>query len=173
VAGAGDATAAPPLDELGRTRLMALLLPGVLANDASLRRKGAPAAPTVPGAPTSAAAPPAASDAAIVEVGVPSTDLVGTGRAQTLTTTPATVSDSAALPSWQMTGDPTEGALLTLGAKAGHDLSAVTSAHPRVSIIPFESDYKFMAVAVDLAVPGEDGKRVRTVLLKGAWGQEQ
>ena len=163
-------TAAPPLDELSRARLLALLLPGVLANDASLRRKGAPAAPTSLGAPGSAAAIPAASTDAIVEVGPPPPDLVGAAHAQMLTATPDAVGIFPAMPSWQMTGDPTEGALLTLGAKAGHNLAAVTSAHPRVSIIPFESDYKFMAVAVDLEEPGEAGKHVRTVLLKGAWG---
>ncbi|NLD69712.1 MAG: cation-transporting P-type ATPase [Limnobacter sp.] len=46
---------------------------------------------------------------------------------------------------WQLEGDPTEGALLTLALKAGIDQDAERSAMPRVDVIPFESEHRFMA----------------------------
>src|SRR5690606_15881113 len=42
---------------------------------------------------------------------------------------------------WQLNGEPTEGALLTLARKAGFS----TEGYERVAVIPFESDNKFMA----------------------------
>ena len=46
---------------------------------------------------------------------------------------------------WQLTGDPTEGALLTLALKAGLELRQSRAALPRVDVIPFESEHRFMA----------------------------
>jgi magnesium-transporting ATPase (P-type) len=46
---------------------------------------------------------------------------------------------------WQLTGDPTEGALLTLALKAGLDLRQAREALPRTDVIPFESEHRFMA----------------------------
>jgi len=46
---------------------------------------------------------------------------------------------------WLLQGDPTEGALLTLGMKAGLDFSFEHEAWPRTDIIPFESQHQFMA----------------------------
>jgi magnesium-transporting ATPase (P-type) len=46
---------------------------------------------------------------------------------------------------WTMSGDPTEGALLTLALKAGLDPQAEHAARPRVDAIPFESEHRFMA----------------------------
>jgi magnesium-transporting ATPase (P-type) len=46
---------------------------------------------------------------------------------------------------WRLEGDPTEGALLTLAMKAGIDLRAVGEELPRVDVIPFESEHRFMA----------------------------
>jgi len=46
---------------------------------------------------------------------------------------------------WGLQGDPTEGALLTLGMKAGLDISFEQEAWPRTDIIPFESQHQFMA----------------------------
>jgi len=46
---------------------------------------------------------------------------------------------------WQMQGDPTEGALLTLGLKAGLDLAAEAGVLPRTDVIPFESEHRLMA----------------------------
>ncbi len=47
--------------------------------------------------------------------------------------------------SWQLNGDPTEGALLTLAMKAGLDPSAERAALPRSDTIPFESEHRLMA----------------------------
>lgn len=46
---------------------------------------------------------------------------------------------------WIMQGDPTEGALLTLGLKAGLEPSFELKMWPRVDVIPFESQNRFMA----------------------------
>jgi magnesium-transporting ATPase (P-type) len=46
---------------------------------------------------------------------------------------------------WAVEGDPTEGALLTLAAKAGLDLPFEAEALPRTDLIPFESQHRFMA----------------------------
>jgi len=59
---------------------------------------------------------------------------------------------------WEVTGEPTEGALRTLAHKLGFD----GSAHQRHATIPFESATKFMAT-LNTAPSGE-----RRILLKGA-----
>lgn len=46
---------------------------------------------------------------------------------------------------WRLEGDPTEGALLTLGRKAGLDPQFEAKALPRIDVIPFESEHRFMA----------------------------
>ncbi len=46
---------------------------------------------------------------------------------------------------WQLAGDPTEGALLTLALKAGLALQPVRATLPRTDAIPFESEHRFMA----------------------------
>jgi len=46
---------------------------------------------------------------------------------------------------WQLHGDPTEGALLTLGLKTGLDLAYQQQAWPRTDVIPFDSSHRFMA----------------------------
>ncbi len=46
---------------------------------------------------------------------------------------------------WQLAGDPTEGALLTLAMKAGLDLPSLRQQHPRLDAIPFESEHRYMA----------------------------
>ena len=46
---------------------------------------------------------------------------------------------------WIMEGDPTEGALVTLGLKAGLDPDQSRRDRPRTDAIPFESDHKYMA----------------------------
>ncbi|MEJ2230852.1 MAG: HAD-IC family P-type ATPase [Nitrospirales bacterium] len=46
---------------------------------------------------------------------------------------------------WQVNGDPTEGALVTLGRKAGLDLCFELEMFPRTDVIPFESQHRFMA----------------------------
>ena len=46
---------------------------------------------------------------------------------------------------WQMIGDPTEGALLTLACKAGLDLADEQAQVQRLDSIPFEAEHRFMA----------------------------
>lgn len=46
---------------------------------------------------------------------------------------------------WQLAGDPTEGALLTLAMKAGMDAAGERHRLPRTDAIPFESQHSFMA----------------------------
>ncbi|WP_374344214.1 cation-transporting P-type ATPase [Azonexus sp.] len=46
---------------------------------------------------------------------------------------------------WRVEGDPTEGALLTLASKAGLDAHFEAAALPRIDVIPFESEHRFMA----------------------------
>jgi magnesium-transporting ATPase (P-type) len=59
---------------------------------------------------------------------------------------------------WALVGEPTEGALRTLGMKAGLDVTGFE----RIAVVPFESEHKFMAT-LDR---GPDGTLV--VHLKGA-----
>ncbi|QOP43000.1 cation-transporting P-type ATPase [Sulfurimonas sediminis] len=47
--------------------------------------------------------------------------------------------------SWNIEGDPTEGALLVCAKKAAIDTDALRSDMPRVDAIPFESQYQYMA----------------------------
>ncbi len=61
-------------------------------------------------------------------------------------------------------GDPTEGALLVLGARAGLERKAVEGDFPRVGLIPFESERQWMATAHR----SSDGNGAALVLLKGA-----
>ena len=63
---------------------------------------------------------------------------------------------------WQLVGDPTEGALLTLARKAGLDPAQLAKTHPRVDEIPFESEHRFMATL------HHDHTGHTAVLLKGA-----
>ncbi len=46
---------------------------------------------------------------------------------------------------WMLEGNPTEGALLTLALKAGLEPEQIQRQSPRVDVIPFESDHKYMA----------------------------
>ncbi|TVR61925.1 MAG: cation-transporting P-type ATPase [Spirochaetaceae bacterium] len=64
---------------------------------------------------------------------------------------------------WIVEGLPTEGALLTFGAKAGCDADTVEKVWKRVDTIPFESEHKYMAT---LNARESDG--TRKIFLKGA-----
>jgi magnesium-transporting ATPase (P-type) len=46
---------------------------------------------------------------------------------------------------WQLQGNPTDGALLALGYKAELDVPLEKQNYPRIDLIPFESEHKFMA----------------------------
>lgn len=66
---------------------------------------------------------------------------------------------------WQLAGDPTEGALLTLAMKAGIDPLELARERPRTGAIPFESDHRYMATAHAAA---QDAPAGHDLLLKGA-----
>ncbi|MEV4478906.1 HAD-IC family P-type ATPase [Micromonospora coxensis] len=63
---------------------------------------------------------------------------------------------------WTVLGDPTEGAMLVVGAKVGLRAEEVAAELPRVAAVPFTSERQFMATLHD----APDGGRV--VLVKGA-----
>jgi len=63
---------------------------------------------------------------------------------------------------WQLVGDPTEGALLSLAHKAGLDAQGEAAATPRIDEIPFESEHRYMATL------HHDHSGGAFVLLKGA-----
>lgn len=63
---------------------------------------------------------------------------------------------------WRVTGDPTEGALLTLAKKAKLTEAAERQALVRIDVIPFESEHRFMATL------HRDVNGNRVVFLKGA-----
>lgn len=46
---------------------------------------------------------------------------------------------------WQLVGDPTEGALITLALKAGLNRDELIAAMPRIDEVPFASEHRFMA----------------------------
>ncbi|TSE18563.1 putative cation-transporting ATPase F [Tepidimonas alkaliphilus] len=63
---------------------------------------------------------------------------------------------------WRLSGDPTEGALLTLAMKAGLEPARLREEHPRVAVLPFESERRLMATA------HTDGDGTWRVWVKGA-----
>ena len=63
-------------------------------------------------------------------------------------------------------GDPTEGALIVLGAKGGLDITETRAALPRIAEVPFDSEYKFMATFHE--VTADDGRPVVRCYVKGA-----
>jgi magnesium-transporting ATPase (P-type) len=87
---------------------------------------------------------------------------------QALLSAAALCNDAELLPpeedraAWTVLGDPTEGALLVLAAKAGLDLPALKREMPRDAELPFDSDAKLMATGHRLS----DGSR--RVIVKGA-----
>jgi P-type Ca2+ transporter type 2C len=58
---------------------------------------------------------------------------------------PYLVASDAGLVDGKVVGDPTEGALLVLGHKAGLDVDATREGLPRLATLPFDPSYKLMA----------------------------
>ncbi|WP_030272806.1 cation-translocating P-type ATPase [Streptomyces sp. NRRL B-24484] len=79
---------------------------------------------------------------------------------------PYLVASDAKLVDGRVVGDPTEGALLVLGHKAGLDIEATRERYPRLATLPFDPGYKLMATfnsAVDAM-----GRPVVRCFVKGA-----
>ncbi len=62
---------------------------------------------------------------------------------------------------WRVTGDPTEGALLTSARKLGVDPEESRRSYPRLDAIPFESERQYMATL-------NEGPGGQTIYVKGA-----
>ena len=79
---------------------------------------------------------------------------------------PMVLCADAVLDGERLIGDPTEGALIVLGAKGGLDIEETRKAYPRVAEVPFDSEYKFMATFHEMT--GTDGGTVVRCYVKGA-----
>src|SRR3954466_13844730 len=66
----------------------------------------------------------------------------------------------------EMIGDPTEGALVVLGAKGGLDITQTRERYPRVAELPFDTAYKLMATFHGMT--DESGTDVVRCFVKGA-----
>ena len=86
-------------------------------------------------------------------------DLVLLARAALLCNDGAIVRDGG---HWSVVGNPTDGALVALGHKAGLDAERLHAEAPRCALIPFDSAHKFMATLHEQA----DG--TATIYVKGA-----
>jgi magnesium-transporting ATPase (P-type) len=63
---------------------------------------------------------------------------------------------------WMVNGDPMEGALVALAAKAGFDPDNIRAEWKRVDEIPFDAQHRFMATLCDVPYGG------KVILVKGA-----
>src|SRR3954454_12822038 len=79
---------------------------------------------------------------------------------------PMVLCADAVLDGESLIGDPTEGALIVLGAKGGLDIDETRRAIPRVAEVPFDSDYKFMATFHEMTA--DAGRPVIRCYVKGA-----
>jgi Ca2+-transporting ATPase len=79
---------------------------------------------------------------------------------------PMVLCADAVLDGETLIGDPTEGALIVLGAKCGLDVDGTRATYPRIAEVPFDSDYKFMATFHRMA--SDDGRPVVRCYVKGA-----
>lgn len=66
---------------------------------------------------------------------------------------------------WSVIGDPTEGALITAAHKAGLTADRLGILMPRLDIIPFESDYQYMAT---LHQVNQEHSILHTIYVKGS-----
>ncbi|GIJ47907.1 ATPase [Virgisporangium aliadipatigenens] len=79
---------------------------------------------------------------------------------------PMVLCADAVLNGAELIGDPTEGALVVLGAKGGLDPESTRQRYPRVAEVPFDSEYKFMATFHRMNA--DDGAPVVRCYVKGA-----
>jgi Ca2+-transporting ATPase len=79
---------------------------------------------------------------------------------------PYVLASDAKLVDGKVVGDPTEGALLVLGHKAGLDIDATLEKLPRLATLPFDPSYKLMATFHSAA--DASGRPVVRCFVKGA-----
>jgi Ca2+-transporting ATPase len=79
---------------------------------------------------------------------------------------PYLVASDARLVDGKVVGDPTEGALLVLGYKAGLDIDETRDRLPRLATLPFDPSYKLMATFN--SATGAAGRPVVRCFVKGA-----
>ncbi|MFE6866184.1 cation-translocating P-type ATPase [Kitasatospora sp. NPDC057692] len=79
---------------------------------------------------------------------------------------PYLIANDAKLVDGRVVGDPTEGALLVLGHKAGLDIEGTRERLPRLATLPFDPGYKLMATFN--AAKDADGRPVVRCFVKGA-----
>jgi len=79
---------------------------------------------------------------------------------------PYVVASDAKLVDGKVVGDPTEGALLVLGHKAGLDIDATRERLPRLATLPFDPTYKLMATFC--SATDASGRPVVRCFVKGA-----
>ncbi|MFF6998291.1 cation-translocating P-type ATPase [Streptomyces sp. NPDC008313] len=79
---------------------------------------------------------------------------------------PYVVASDAKLVDGNVVGDPTEGALLVLGHKAGLDTEATRESLPRLATLPFDPEYKLMATFH--SARDTDGRPIVRCFVKGA-----
>ena len=79
---------------------------------------------------------------------------------------PYIIASDAKLQDGKVVGDPTEGALLVLGAKAGLDTNASREKFPRLATLPFDPTYKLMATFN--SATGSSGRKVVRCFVKGS-----
>ena len=79
---------------------------------------------------------------------------------------PMILASDAVVRDGEMIGDPTEGALVVLGAKGGLDIEATRADFPRVAEVPFDSEYKLMATFHKMT--DDHGVEVVRCFVKGA-----
>jgi Ca2+-transporting ATPase len=78
---------------------------------------------------------------------------------------PMVLCADAVLDGESLIGDPTEGALIVLGAKGGLDIDETRKTYPRIAEVPFDSEYKFMATFHEM---NEGGRAIVRCYVKGA-----
>jgi len=66
---------------------------------------------------------------------------------------------------WQVIGDPTEGALVVVANKVGYDRNSLEQEMPRLDVIPFESEFQYMAT---LHSSNNSNSEVKTIYVKGS-----
>ena len=79
---------------------------------------------------------------------------------------PYLIANDAKLVDGKVVGDPTEGALLVLGGKAGLDIDATRERLPRLATLPFDPAYKLMATFN--SAQDASGRPVVRCFIKGA-----